>query len=141
VGKQKEINPITMYTKGFEIATDIRRHLLRVTLWGLWDADIAKKYKYAMREKIEEITKNDNEWYALVDFTRCYPRSDEVQDMLREQLAAAKEQGMKKIVYFGDKSAIQLQLDRVFPISNLQKDSFVESEEEVIQWLLSDSSA
>jgi hypothetical protein len=132
-------NMTTSNTKGFEIATDIRRHLLRVTLWGLWDTDLAKKYKYAMREKIEEIRKNGNGWYALVDFTRCYPRSEEVQDMLREPLVAAKEQGMKKIIYLGDKSVVQSRLDRVFPISNFQEDFFVESEEEAIQWLVEKS--
>lgn len=130
---------MTNNTRGFEIATDIRRHLLRVTLWGFWNVELAKKYKYAMRAKIEEIRKNGNEWHALVDFTQCYPRSEEVQDMLHEQLVAAKEQGMKKIIYLGDKSVVQLRLDRVFPISHLQEYFFVESEEEAIQGLLDKS--
>jgi hypothetical protein len=130
---------MTNNTKGFEIATDIRRHLLRVTLWGFWDVELAKKYRYAMREKIEEIVANGKEWYAIADFTQFYPRSTDVQRIIREQFETAKERGMKKIVYLGEKSAIQLRLDTGFLINNVLEYSFVESEADAIQWLLNES--
>ena len=101
--------------------------------------EVAKKYKSALREKIEDIQAGGKEWYALVDFTKLYPRSEKVQNMLREQIATAKEQGMKKIVYIGEKSAIQLRFDILFPINSLQEYPFVESEIEAIQWLLNES--
>jgi len=128
-----------MNSKGFEIVLDIRQHILRVRVWGAWDVGFVKKYKSALREKIEEIREGDKEWYALVDFTGFYPRSEEVQDMMCDQIATAGEQGMKKIACLGEESVSQLRLNKLFLTSNLQMSSFAESEEEAIQWLLNES--
>lgn len=119
--------------KGFEIAINIRRHILRVRLWGLWDVELAKKYKYALAEKMREIHGNGGGWYGLADFTRCYPKSEKVQYMIREYIEAAGEQGMKNIVYLGDKSDLQLRLDQVF--SENGEHVFAGSEQEAIQYL------
>ncbi len=129
----------TENSKGFEIALDTTRHILQVSAWGFWDAEFVKKYNSAFTEKVEELRANGEEWYALMDLTGFYPRSAEVQHILREQITSAKKQGLKKLVYLGERSVVQLQLNRLFLASEIQQYFFTESEEEAFQWLLNES--
>ncbi len=122
--------------KGFEIAVDVKHHVLRCRLWGIWDLDLAKKYKYALMEKITEIHGNGEAWCAFADFTAFYPSSEDVQSLIRDYLAAAKTQGMKQIVYIGDNPAIRRRLDRIFPGYGNERYMFAESDEQAMQWLL-----
>ncbi len=122
--------------KGFEIALNTARHILRVRAWGFWDVEFVRKFDRAFTEKAEELQVSAKEWFALVDLTAFRPHSEEVQRMLREQLATAKKFGMKKLVYLGKKPMTQSQLKRLFLTGDTQKCSFVESEEEVGQRLL-----
>ena len=77
------------------------------------------------------------EWSALADFTRLYPRSEEVQGILREQIAFAREQGMKDIVYVGEQADLQLRLDTIF-LESPREPVFFESAADAIQWLLNE---
>ena len=127
---------MTTDNKGFEIAHDIRRHILRIRLWGLWDVELAQKCKYAMQEKIEDIVKDGAHWYALVDLTGFYPRSKAVQAMIREHLDTARSQGMCRIAYLGNHSILRKRLDRIFPKNTSDAEAFGKTESEALQWLL-----
>jgi len=126
-------------SKGFSISLDPIGHILRVSAWGFWDAEFMKKYNHAFTEKSEELRERAKEWYVFMDLIGFHPHFTEVQDILRQQITNAKKQGMKKLVYLGEKSVVQLQLNKLFLTSAIQEYSFVESEEEALQWLLNES--
>lgn len=121
--------------KGFEIAVDARHHILRCKLWGLWDLDLARNYKYALMEKITEVRGKGEEWCVLADVEAFYHSSDEVQCLIREYLHTAKIQGMRQIVYVGETPALRRRLDRIFEESDSECSVFAESEEQAMQWL------
>jgi len=125
-------------SKGFEISFDPAGHILRVSAWGPWDVEFVKKYARAFTEKVEELLASGEEWYALMDLTEFYPHSEEVQNILRQQIMKATEQGMKRLAYLGERSVAQLRLNELFLTSDIRHYSFVESEEEALQWLLSE---
>lgn len=126
--------------KGFEIALDNTRNILRVRAWGAWDPEFAKKFVRTMKETIsEKITTNGHEWGILADF-RDFSGSGEVQDMIQQQFSAVEHRGVKKIGYLGEQSVIQVQLNRLFQESTMLKYAFFESEEEAMQWLLNNAS-
>jgi hypothetical protein len=129
----------TQKSKGFEISFDPMRRILRVRAWGFWDAEFAKKYNSAFTEKIGEIRTDGKEWYVLMDLAEFHPYSTEVQDILHQHLTTATKQGMRKVVCLGEMSVAQLHLRELFLISGLLQYTFVESEEEAMQWLLSES--
>lgn len=126
-------------SKGFEIVLNQAKHILKTRAWGFWDEEFAKRYRSALTEKIEEIHVSEKGWYALADFIKFHPQSEEVQSMIREQIATASKQGMKKIAYLGKKRMIQLRFNHLFfQKSDILVHAFIESEEEAIRWLLSE---
>jgi hypothetical protein len=125
-------------SKGFQIATELTLRILRVRAWGSWDVDFVKKYWYAFTEKLEEIQAGGSEWSLLINFTALNPLSEDVQRIVHEQIALAEQHGMKKLVYLGKKSTVQLQPSR--PDASYQY-STIEDEEQALQWLLNEPQA
>ena len=124
------------HDKGFEIVVDIRHHILRCRLWGNWDLDLVRNYKYALMDKITEVRRDAEGWCALADVKAFYPLSEEVQRLIRDYLDVAKARGMKQIVYVGVKPAFRRRLDRFFAEYGTECSVFAESEEQALQWLL-----
>ena len=124
--------------KGFAISLDTTRHIVKVQAWGFWNEELVKKYRKAFTEKIRELRANGNEWYALMDFREFLPRSEEVQRMMNDHIVSAQKEGMKKIGYLGERSMVQLRLNRVFRKEDMQMSAFFDSEREAIRWLMKD---
>ncbi len=122
--------------KGFEIALHAARSLIKTRAWGCWDEDIVKKYDRALREKIEEFKADGTGWYALVDVRRFSACSEDVRTLLSEYLSAAWTQGLKKIAYLGTGILSRSQDKRGFEKDDPLIRSFLDSENEAIQWLL-----
>ena len=125
-------------SKGIQIAVELTLRILRVRAWGSWDLDFTKKYWYAFTEKLEEIQASGFEWSLLINFTALKPLSEDVQRIVHEQIALAEQHGMKKLVFLGKKSTVQLRSSR--PDASDQY-STIEDEEQALQWLLNETQA
>ena len=119
--------------KGFKISLDTTKNIFRVKAWGFWDIELAQKYESAFTEKIEELRSDEKEWCILVDLTDFYPRSPEVQNLLKAQIS---QQEVKKAAYLGKKSDVQLRLNKFFRENDMQRHAFFEFSEQALQWLL-----
>ena len=69
----------------------------------------------------------------LADFMDCDVRSQEAQAMIREQLAVAKNQGVKKVGYLRKHPILESPLNQLL-LGDPQTYSFFESEDEALQW-------
>lgn len=122
-------------SKGFEIAFNIRRKILRIRAWGDWDADLEKKCNMALRDKILELSAHAQWkiWYVLVDVTRMLTRTKEFQSMLEKHVKAAKVQGIKRIAYIGNGAKEQ-------ESSESARDgparAFFDTQDEAMHWLM-----
>ena len=127
--------------KGFAISLDTTRNIVKVQAWGFWDVDLVKKYQKAFTEKLRELRANGNEWYALIDVREFLPRSEEVQQMMNDHIITMQKEGMQKIGYLGERSMVQIRLNRQFREEEMKMSAFFESEYEAIRWLLNNHSA
>jgi hypothetical protein len=126
--------------KGFSISFDNTRDILTTRVWGMWDEAFAEKYEYGMKEKIEEVCANEQVWGVLADLRELLTRSEEVQRIIMcEQFTMARDLGVEKIAYLGSQIMTQWQLDTFFQEGDKQVFSCFESEDDAIQWLLSES--
>ena len=121
--------------KGFEIALNLRKKILRIRAWGDWNGEIGKKYELALRDKIIELSAQAHWqiWDVLVDFTGVSAPSEEAQRLTEHLLTTANPLGLKKIAYIRNNISPPLPLKRTrdSPIP-----SFFESKDEAIQWLM-----
>ena len=132
---------MTEVSKGFEISLHHKRNILRVRAWGAWDTEMAKKFENTLQEKISELYAPEKTWCLLADFTKFPRQLEEVQNIICEQITTAEKQGLQKIGYLGERSMIQLPLNRLFCENAMQRSAFFESETEAIEWLLSDQNS
>ncbi|MBD3304797.1 hypothetical protein GF339_00425 [candidate division KSB3 bacterium] len=124
---------MTVNGKGFLIALNPGEHIIRIRAWGYWDITLTKKYGYALTEKTHEMLQNGRAWQMVIDFRHLYPRSEDIQRMLREYLEQASSHGIQHIVYLGDRATLQIRLDRFFQEMTPEHEVFMASDEETPQ--------
>ena len=125
-------------SKGFEIALYEAKHLVSVRIWGHWDRKLTKTYRHALGEKLDDVCKNGEEWWVLVNVTAFHPRTENVERMLCEQIETVSRRGIKKIAYLGTGAAVQLQFNQLFQKVVVPQCAFFEAQECAMHWLLSE---
>lgn len=123
-------------SKGFEIALGITKRIIKIRVWGKWDADFRGKYAMALREKIEEVRLHWKDWYVLVDFTGFSSQTDEVHSIMSQSFTKVDKQGMRKVAYLGYKIQTPLQLEQSGEEEIEQQQSFFQSKTEALRWLM-----
>jgi len=133
-----EVNLMSENKKGYEISIDKARNLLKIRVWGFWDMEVAEKYENEFKKKIKEISASGKEWYTLVDVAEYSPQSEEVQRIVSERMVFAKEHGLKKEARIVHRVTTKFQMARLARESKLPMSSEFQSENEAIQWLMSE---
>jgi hypothetical protein len=85
---------MTEGSKGFEIAIDHERHILKTRVWGEFDAEFLTKCQWAFQQKLAEISPIPHEWSFLLDLIDC---SQDVRDMILNQLRSFNHGKLKAI--------------------------------------------
>ncbi len=118
--------------KGFEIALNIRENILRIQLWGDWDAVLREKCALALQDQIIELSTHARWqiWYVLVDFSRLTAQLDDLAAMIVNPLFTTANLGLKKIAYIGHTTSLSPPHDRDSP-----PQSCFTSVAEAMQWL------
>lgn len=122
-------------SKGFEIAFNIQGKILRIRVWGDWDTELVKRYDFALRHKIMEISAHAHWkiWYILVDVTRCSCQSEELPFMLEKPFMIANTQEIKKIAYVYNGTNPQSSFTHA---RDAPAHACFESTDEAVQWLM-----
>jgi hypothetical protein len=124
--------------KGYEIFFDQKSLMLRLRLWGFWDAALGERFKVELQKKVGEIRAKHQEWYVLGDLREYPAQSQAVQKSLYEAMSCLQEHGMKKAARVVSTAISQLQIDRLSREQGLPEYAFFRSEDEAIRWLLSE---
>jgi len=124
--------------KGYELIFDETRRVLQIRLWGLWDAELAKNFVGEFEKTVQEIGATGKQWYILADITRFPPQFSEIQQFLTKAMGMTKTYGMKKAARIVDNTITKLQIARLSEETHFPENSFFRSEDEAIQWLLSE---
>ncbi len=88
---------MTEGSKGFEIAIDHKRHILKTRVWGEFDAEFLTKCQWAFRQKLAEIYLSPHKWSFLLDLVDC---SQEVRDMILNQFRCFNSGKLREIEAF-----------------------------------------
>ncbi len=128
---------MSQISKGFEIAFNIQEKILRLRAWGDWDAELGKKYGFALRSKLTEINANVHWkiWYVLVDLARVLSPPEEIRQSIEKHLTAANNHGIKRIAYLQNGTIPRLSVKHT---KDGPAHSVFESADEALQWLLSE---
>lgn len=124
--------------KGYELIFDETSRVLNIRLWGFWDGELAKKFTGEFEKQVQEASAAGTGWYVLADITRFPPQFPEIQRFLTEAMGMAKTHGMKKAARIVDNTITKLQIARLSKETNFPEHSFFRSEDEAMQWLLSE---
>lgn len=122
--------------KGFEIAFDIRRSIVRVRVWGQWDRGFVHKFGNAFKERIRTICHDNRECAVLIDF-RDYVTEDRIiSEMLYQHISAVEHYGIKKVGCLQERSDRD-GIARCFSeAGKTAQYAWFTAEEQALEWLM-----
>ena len=123
--------------KGFEIAVDIVRRIVRVRVWGQWDRGFVRKFGHAFKERIRAMCHDNRKCAVLIDF-RDYVAEDRIiSEMLCRYISAVEHYGIKKIGCLQERSNDD-GIARCFPeTGKTPQYAWFADEDRALEWLMS----
>ena len=122
--------------KGYVISFDKVRNILKFRGWGLWDSDVARKFKQEWTAKVIAVSAGREDWYILVDLKEFPAQSKEIEQLTCEMMEFEKLHGVKKEAHLVSRAMTKLQIARIARETDLPVNSFFQHEDDAIQWLL-----
>ncbi|MBL9039715.1 MAG: hypothetical protein JNG84_14455 [Archangium sp.] len=117
---------------GFDVRVDHERSILRLNMWGFWEAPMAKDYDRAVRKALSEIAPP---FAVLADISNYPPQKPEVQAVHGGLMAAAKAAGVCRAANLVSSFLSQNQIRRLSEESGLPAFSFYSDAAEATRWL------
>lgn len=119
--------------RGFELVTSTQRRVLKVKLWGLWDAKIAGEYRAQGLECVREM--GGAPWAVLLD-ARLFPAQPEHVSQVRvELMTIASRSGMRRMASLVGTAVGKLQTSRLVDEGHVREVEFFDDEEDALEWL------
>jgi len=122
--------------KGFEIDYDAMRHVLILRFLGILDRGMAQQFEHRFQGDVHAIHASADRWYLLLDFTRCMPFPNDVQEIVWHAIEFARQQGMCNKAIVADGTIVGFQPTSLTGDSDMQVDFYFQSEADAIRWLL-----
>jgi hypothetical protein len=120
--------------RGFEVSVDVDHRILRVRSWGIWNLEIAEKYRIAMSAAFAKLGKRA--WSVLSDRRRASPQSDEVQSIIHDVMERATVLGRSRAALLVTSPSAKLQMRRLGSETRVPQRYF-DDESAALTWLLS----
>jgi len=121
--------------KGFVVALDRERNILRVKVWGFWTIDDAKAYWEDFKVKANMAA--GRPWYVLADIADFSAQKPEVNVYVEKTMAYARANGMVRAANLVSSALSKMQIARLSQETGLPSFSFFQSEPEAVRWLIS----
>lgn len=121
---------------GYEIDYDRERNILKFRAWGMWDMDVAGNFEREWTQRVKEVSATGREWYALIDLVDFPPQTQPVQALTQRMIEFEKQHGVKKEAHLVSKVMTKLQISRIAKEAHLAENSFFQTEEDAIAWLM-----
>ncbi len=124
--------------KGVEVDYDPMRHVVTLRFLGLLDSELAKQFERQFYDRVRDIHASDGQWYLVLDFTRCRPMSDNVQEIVWHAIELSREQGMCNKAIVTNGTIVGFQPASLTGDSGIHVDFYFQSEADAIRWLLNE---
>lgn len=118
----------------FEVETDHRRRLLKVTMTGFWTAETMASYYSAARKEFEALERTAGSKYVLINMAAYSVQSPKIAEEHAAYLRVFLEQGRARVAVVMPSALARMQAARVS--SNLDYGIF-KDEHEAMDWLFS----
>lgn len=124
--------------QGYEISYDDAQHILYFRAWGFWNMETAQQFEQEWTEQVKAVSAQGQPWYALIDLTEFPPQKPEVQELTHRMIEFEKQHGVKKEAHLVSQILTKLQITRIAKEAGLAENSFFQTKEDAIAWLLQD---
>ncbi len=125
---------------GFDVSYDSRTRILYLRMWGMWDEEIAVKYRDAVAQAIRPLPQEPASC-VLADLSRYPTQKPQVQKYHAELMKMAVAHNMTRAANLVSATLTSMQIRRLSQESGLGEFSFFQDEGKAIEWLLSDAVA
>jgi serine/threonine-protein kinase len=120
--------------KGFIVALDRDRNIVRVKVWGFWTVDDAKAYWEEFKAKVAMT--GGRPWYVLADIADFSAQKPEVNVYVEKTMSYARANGMVRAANLVSSALSKMQIARLSQETGLPSFSFFQSESDAIRWLI-----
>ena len=120
----------------FQVAVDPGSSIVRLKVWGFWDAAEGKAYVDEFRRKIAALV--GKRWCVLADISEFPAQKPEVNEFIGQTMAHANASGMRKAANLVSSALTRMQIGRLSADMGVPEYSFFTSESEAVAWLLRD---
>jgi hypothetical protein len=122
--------------RGFEFFYNESVHILKLRVWGLWDADFAEQYHRQLCERVRKIEKKSpHGWCVLADLNEFPTQVPEVQNIIVRGMEFCIQHGLKRDARLVGQPLTNLQFKRLVKEADMPEDSTFQSEAQAIDWL------
>lgn len=122
--------------RGFEFFYNESAHILKLRVWGLWDADFAEQYHRQLCERARKIEKKSpHGWSVLADLNEFPPQFPEVQSIIVRGMEFCTQHGLKRDARLVGQTLTNLQFKRLVKEADMSEDSTFQSEAQALEWL------
>jgi serine/threonine-protein kinase len=123
----------------FKIIADIYKNILFISVKGIWDNNIAKKYKKEFKKIVEPLVLSGEPWYVIADISEYPPQEEDVKAVHRELMDFAKNHGMLKAANIVDEKTYEEHIRKLSEESGLDKYGFFRTINDAEKWLIGDN--
>lgn len=123
--------------KGFSVAVDRERSIVRMKLWGFWTVDDAKAYWEEFITKAATVV--GKPWYVLADVADFAVQRPDVNAYIEKTMVYARANGMVRAANLVSNALSKMQIARLSQETGLPSFSFFQSEADAIRWLTTPS--
>jgi hypothetical protein len=119
--------------KGFTVAVDRERSIVRMKLWGFWTVDDAKAYWEEFTTKAATVA--GKPWCVLADVADFAVQRPDVNAYIEKTMLYARANGMVRAANLVSNALSKMQVARLSQETGLPSFSFFPSEADAIRWL------
>jgi hypothetical protein len=119
--------------KGYTIEKKGRVLLLKV--WGMWDDELADKYKVDMLASYPEM--QGESWYVVADISKFPPQREYTQNIHGWLMGEAVKAGMLKAASVVESSLTKMQIGRIAKESGMPELAFHTDVDGAVRWVQS----
>jgi serine/threonine protein kinase len=118
----------------FQVKPDPSTRILRVKVWGFWDAEEGRAYLEEFLQKAATLI--NKPWYVLADISEFPPQKPDVSPFVEQTMAYARENNLLKAANLVSSALTKMQISRLSADIGLPEYSFFTAEAQAVAWLL-----
>ena len=125
---------------GYDVTYDPRTRIMYLRMWGMWDEDLAAKYRDVVMHTMRPLRK-DQPSFVLADLSRYPTQKPQVQKYHAELMGRSAAHGITRAANLVSATLTSMQIRRLSQESGVGEFSFFQDEAKAVEWLLSGAAA